>query len=660
MKFKVLVVVVALASASLTAAEGVPPATYEAVPPAKYEFASTATGPAEYQQYHYPPAAAAQAYPRADPAGNLASSSMFRSMRDSLAEISGRVGRGFSSAMGLNQEAFQSSDGGQRFRRRLKGMMGGITSMFRGGSRQGRGEQSPGIMHRLKHEMMSILPGSIKPKRHIGPYPTTALGATEVFDAVEKVPAALSEGRTPKGLELHAGHHQHQPEGDLQHQAASQQHIHSTGPSQAYSGHDVHVPHYESFGATPGEEVTYLVPVWPKKESVEKLLRTITNRYKAAANTVLGLYGMGADLLKDSGKDAKKNNYPSPVPYVEEDDIVTSYDAVAKDDIVTSYDPVVDHRTTYSSGQTDSYPSAPAAAPAATAAHPYYTTFESHPYYTYFEPSPYRIPTEDETYAEWYYHQQQQQEEELTGGNAASVTYQQNHIPQENVLTHAKSSPLHEIKPEAPTKLSHATYTTPAAAAAPASPPTSYFYDSRIEQQQQQQQQHPQQQQEQQKQQRLRPLTNSLSDTLVLEPGLENQKMNQKLNKLRQKYTTPPQRPTPWTPSTTLEDDEDAVDPEAITTSAPRVTVSVSKSVTTSVRRVTPSGDTVVQILDHKKQENNAESIAAALQQQQRRMRQEISSNTLEGEFLVEGESRKGRQVRVVKKPKIKEEERED
>ena len=145
--------------------------------------------------------------------------------------------------------------------------------------------------------------------------------------------------------------------------------------------------------------------------------------------------------------------------------IVTSYDAVAKDDIVTSYDPVVDHRTTYSSGQTDSYPSAPAAAPAATAAHPYYTTFESHPYYTYFEPSPYRIPTEDETYAEWYYHQQQQQEEELTGGNAASVTYQQNHIPQENVLTHAKSSPLHEIKPEAPTKLSHATYTTPAAAA---------------------------------------------------------------------------------------------------------------------------------------------------------------------------------------------------
>ena len=41
-------------------------------------------------------------------------------------------------------------------------------------------------------------------------------------------------------------------------------------------------------------------------------------------------------------------------------------------------------------------------------------------------------------------------------------------------------------------------------------------------------------------------------------------------------------------------------------------------------------------------------------------MRQEISSNTLEGEFLVEGESRKGRQVRVVKKPKIKEEERED
>lgn len=29
-------------------------------------------------------------------------------------------------------------------------------------------------MHRLKHEMMSILPGSIKPKRHIGPYPVSS------------------------------------------------------------------------------------------------------------------------------------------------------------------------------------------------------------------------------------------------------------------------------------------------------------------------------------------------------------------------------------------------------------------------------------------------------------------------------------------------------
>ena len=38
---------------------------------------------------------------------------------------------------------------------------------------------------------------------------TAALGAevAEVYDAVEKAPAAVSEGRTPKGLELHAGHH---------------------------------------------------------------------------------------------------------------------------------------------------------------------------------------------------------------------------------------------------------------------------------------------------------------------------------------------------------------------------------------------------------------------------------------------------------------------
>ena len=50
---------------------------------------------------------------------------------------------------------------------------------------------------------------------------------------------------------------------------------------------------YESFDATPGEEVTYLVPVWPKKESVEKLLRTIANRYKAAASTVIGMVGNG-------------------------------------------------------------------------------------------------------------------------------------------------------------------------------------------------------------------------------------------------------------------------------------------------------------------------------------------------------------------------------
>ena len=376
-----------------------------------------------------------------------------------------------------------------------------------------------------------------------------------------------------------------QPEGgvDPQHQAAaSQQHIHAT--SNAYPSRDV----YESFGATPGEEVTYLVPVWPKKESVEKLLRTIANRYKAAANTVIGFAGLGADLLKGGGG-GKNNNYnyspdapaPAPATYAEEDDIVTSYD------------PVVDHRTTY---QAD--PSAPAAAAAAAAAptapaHPYFTTFESHPYYTYFEPSPYRIPTEDETYAEWYY-QEQQQQQEATGGNAASVTYQQNHIPQ---APHDKSSPLHEIEPEAPTKLSHALYTTEAAAPAPA--PTSYFYDSRIQQQHQQQhpqQQHPQQQhqkqqqqQQQEHQQQLRPLTNSLSG------GFQSQK----LNELRQKYTSPPQRPTAAsttasTASTVSEDDESAVDPEAITTSAPRVTVSVSKSVTTSVRRVTSDGVTLI------------------------------------------------------------------
>ena len=291
-----------------------------------------------------------------------------------------------------------------------------------------------------------------------------------------------------------------QPEGGVDpHQAASQQHTHtasaSAGPTQSYPVHDVYgssQTFWTDPNAAPGDEVTYLVPVWPKKESVEKLLRTITNRYKAAANTVIGMVGLGADLLKGGGGNNNNYNYspdtPAPATYAE------------GDDIVTSYDPVVDHRTTY---QAD--PSAPAAAAdaAPTApAHPYYTTFESHPYYTYFEPSPYRIPTEDETYAEWYYQeQQQQQQQEATGGNAASVTYQQNHIPQ---APHDKSSPLHEIEPEAPTKLSHALYTTEAAAPAPAPAPTSFFYDSRI-QQQQHPQQHPQQQHQQQKEHQQQP-----------------------------------------------------------------------------------------------------------------------------------------------------------
>ena len=100
---------------------------------------------------------------------------------------------------------------------------------------------------------------------------------------------------------------------------------------------------YESFDATPGEEVTYLVPVWPKKESVEKLLRTIANRYKAAASTVIGMVGRGANYFKSGGGggdyDSSYDYSPEPVaaqpvaaPYVEENDIFTSYD------------PVVDHR----------------------------------------------------------------------------------------------------------------------------------------------------------------------------------------------------------------------------------------------------------------------------------------------------------------------------
>ena len=112
-----------------------------------------------------------------------------------------------------------------------------------------------------------------------------------------------------------------QPEGavDPQH-AASQQHVQAT--SNAYPSHaDV----YEGYVGSqtfwtdptvkPGETVTYLVPVWPKKESVEKLLRTIANRYKAAANTVIGMVGLGADILKGSySNDVHKIFIPLP-PY---------------------------------------------------------------------------------------------------------------------------------------------------------------------------------------------------------------------------------------------------------------------------------------------------------------------------------------------------------
>ena len=109
-----------LACASLAdeAAEQWAPATYESTGPtaaaaaaAAVPAASAPGGGSEYhvQQYNqYPPAAQTPAQVRADPNGQLAAASMVRSMRDSLADISGRVGRGFSSVMGLNQEAFQS------------------------------------------------------------------------------------------------------------------------------------------------------------------------------------------------------------------------------------------------------------------------------------------------------------------------------------------------------------------------------------------------------------------------------------------------------------------------------------------------------------------------------------------------------------------------
>ena len=37
------------------------------------------------------------------------------------------------------------------------------------------------IMHRLKSELMSILPGSNKPKRHIGPYPVSESTIEQIF-----------------------------------------------------------------------------------------------------------------------------------------------------------------------------------------------------------------------------------------------------------------------------------------------------------------------------------------------------------------------------------------------------------------------------------------------------------------------------------------------
>ena len=199
-------------------------------------------------------------------------------------------------------------------------------------------------------------------------------------------------------------------------------------------------------------------------------------------------------------------------------------------------------------------------------------------------------------------------QEEATGGNAASVTY--DHV------TYDHAAPLHEIEPEAPAKLSnhHAVYTTESTAtgAAPAPAPTSYFYDSRI-QQQHQQQHHPQQQQQQhqqQQQQQLQPLTNGF--VAEQQPGFESQK----LNELRQKYASPPQRPTTAASSTTassttatsVNDAENEVAVEAVTTSAPRVTVSVSKSVTTSVRRVTADGVTLITPLGNGNADGGGES----------------------------------------------------
>ena len=96
-----MTVVLGLASASLAdEAEQWAPATYETTGPtaAAAPIPASAPGGTEYNaQYHYPQT---PAQVRADPNGQLAAASMVRSMRDSLADISGRVGRGFSSIMG--------------------------------------------------------------------------------------------------------------------------------------------------------------------------------------------------------------------------------------------------------------------------------------------------------------------------------------------------------------------------------------------------------------------------------------------------------------------------------------------------------------------------------------------------------------------------------
>ena len=112
-----MTVILGLASATLAdEADQWAPATYESTGPTAGA-AAAAPGTEYNQQYHYPPAEA-HLSARADPAGNLRQASMFRSMRDSLADISHRVGRGFSSAMGLNQEAFQSGESTTRVRER--------------------------------------------------------------------------------------------------------------------------------------------------------------------------------------------------------------------------------------------------------------------------------------------------------------------------------------------------------------------------------------------------------------------------------------------------------------------------------------------------------------------------------------------------------------